>query len=295
MTTFDVQENDETIGSLMRIPSVGYVFSYDESYIKNGGHELCVTMPLDQVCYFYEELPPYFTNVLSEGWLNAVQNEHVNRCFLSEDVKNLGVVAHFGQSCFGALTFRKRIEDAVKRKDEGPRLEADDDFAVLAEAVGCGEHAMIPGAYPKVLAVASETEPDAFRIARVGEDSTHIAKLFHKEARLMGVLGNEYVATQIVSHLLPDDEVCELFFAKLEGAEDKALMIKRFDRGPAGERLPFYEFNQLLGKANIEKYDGSYSEMAIIFMNMPVRTVKTASNAHWVMCGNYSAACWWIC
>ncbi len=69
--------------------------------------------------------------------------------------------------------------------------------------------------------------------------------------------------------MLPGDDVAELEIGILEGFTEPALLIKRFDRGPEGQRLHVEEFNQLLGKPTSAKYDGAHKDMADFIRETP--------------------------
>lgn len=254
---FDVFEGDTQIGYLGRWGQASYVFKYHSSYIARSGHELCMTMPVRSAPYVSEKLHPFFTNYISEGWLHDAQKKHLEGN-LSPITKTADMMAQFG-SCFGALEFRRRshVHSVIEQHDD---IEADGDYCLLENKILEAEKAMIPGAQPKVLVVATEN-PDVFCLASEQQTSTHIAKL-PDIRKFVGVIDNEMMATRLVKHLLPDDQVCEMQFGKIEGVAEKVLIIKRFDRTNDGGRLPFYEFNQLLGKSSDEKYSGSYGEMA---------------------------------
>lgn len=67
--------------------------------------------------------------------------------------------------------------------------------------------------------------------------------------------------------LLPNDTVVELKVGEVQGFDEQALIIKRFDRNDQGERLHFEEFNQLLNLKSQAKYNGAYKDMADFIYN----------------------------
>ncbi len=249
-----IYENSAYIGILVR-SAKGYLFKYSPDY---SGHGLSASLPKNNRRFASAELHPFFTNYISEGWYQETQKKHIDGTF-SPTTKTLDLMALFG-NCFGAIRFELVSPDKSSRAAHfSPNPQSE--FKEIEPKVGQSEEAMIPGAQPKFLAVESEI-PGHFRIASRGEISTHIAKITHRDYRFHKVLYNELLATKITEHLLPEDSTADLRLAPVEGVAEKSLVIKRFDRKPDGKKIPFYEFNQLLGKTTDEKYKGSYAEMA---------------------------------
>lgn len=256
--SFKVVENEVLIGRLTRFSDATYVFEYNDDYVKKGGHELCVTMPMDRGPIKTFEIHPFFQNYVSEGWLKKVQEQNLETN-ISPRTKTSDLIVRFGL-CFGALQVlpEQELEHAGHHHY---RLVVEENHWSIAQKINSAEPAMIPGAQPKVLVVET-AEQGVFRLAAEFQTSTHIAKLTHEKASMRGILENELLATKLVKVLLPEDEVCDVRLGVVEGVKDKALLIKRFDRDEKGQRTPFYEFSQLLSKSLDQKYDGCYSEMA---------------------------------
>jgi len=139
----------------------------------------------------------------------------------------------FGQDCAGAVS----VVDPAPVKE--PTLETDDSTAAAA----LGSRGSLSGVQPKLLAVK---DGDKYRPARRGETSRFIAKL--PSGALRDIVENEYLTTIAVGALLPDDSTVEAKIARIEGVQNRALLVKRFDRLPSGARIHFEEFNQLLGR-----------------------------------------------
>lgn len=246
---FDVWECDRRIGTLSRSDSHDYDFDYDPLYLAQGGHELCVTMPALPSTYTSKGLHPFFKNTISEGWLEEVQKTFAGGQ-ISPETQLADLIAYYGKNCIGGLSFTLRQHFSPEPRD------ILSDF----ESKIANKKAMLPGAHPKAL--VTQDADGAFHIANNDERSTHIAKLPRSEKLFQSMLNNEFLTTQIVAALLPEDKVCDLSIVRLEEIDQDALLIKRFDRTPEGNKMPFYEFNQLLGKDPEEKYDGSYRQMA---------------------------------
>lgn len=52
----------------------GYSFQYAEDYLKNG-IPIAYTLPLRSTAYEGKRLPPFFDNLVSEGWLKRQQSQ----------------------------------------------------------------------------------------------------------------------------------------------------------------------------------------------------------------------------
>ena len=69
---------------------------------------------------------------------------------------------------------------------------------------------------------------------------------------------------------MPDDQTVEAVIAPLRGVQERALLVRRFDRLPSGARIHFEEFNQLLGRrSGDDKYDAAYEDMAAFIRQTP--------------------------
>ncbi len=246
---FSVWEGETKVGYLCRYEPCRYEFRYDTDYIEKGGHELCVTMPLSAKTYEHNTLHPFFANFVSEGWLEEIQKIYTGGR-VSPLTHSADVIAQYGRNCIGAFSI-------IPGQHFSPHPE--DVFSEF-ERAALEQNALMPGVHPKVLAI--EGQDAVFQIADGGRDGTHIAKLQRPERIFRNILHNEYLATRVVAALLPEDRVCDVKLGRLKDYESEALFIRRFDRDERGGKIPFYEFNQLLGKAPEEKYDGSYRQMA---------------------------------
>jgi serine/threonine-protein kinase HipA len=198
-------------------------------------------------------LPPFFDNLVSEGWLEQAQTRLLGR----REVTRFELLLAFGFDCAGAVS----IIDPEPSALSDAMLDLDDpkEMAVLTS------RASLSGVQPKLAIVE---EGGFYRPARVNEPSTHIAKF--PSANHPDLTLNEYLTTRAFKALLPDDAVVDLGIAEVKGLGEPALMIKRFDRAPqknGGGRLHFEEFNQLLGRSSRTKYDGAHKDMADFILN----------------------------
>jgi serine/threonine-protein kinase HipA len=229
-------------------------FTYDSQYLDVGSRPVSLTLPFTSEPQVYEgRLHPFFDNLLAEGRRAAVQAR-----WLGVPVEDrFARLLAFGGDCIGAVTVR----DPRPRNATGELPEAAEDIAALAS------RASISGVQPKLLAVKAAS---GFRPVRQGELSTHIAKL--PSGNLAEVIELEHLSTEAARVLLPDDEIVETEIAPLEGIAQRCLMIRRFDRVTGNGEISkrhFEEFNQILGRASEEKYQGAHFDMAGVMRENP--------------------------
>jgi serine/threonine-protein kinase HipA len=232
-------------GELRQEPGGRCVFIYDSTYLEAGHPSIAFTLPRQALPHICEQgLHPFFDNLVAEGWLRNAQA----RALKVNPDNRFALLLAFGHDCAGAVSV---IDPAPATE---PSIDPGDPTAMAALA----SRASLSGVQPKLLAVK---EGRSYRPARRDETSAFIAKL--PSGALRDVVENEYLTTVACRALLPDDEIAESEVAKLEGVNEQALLVKRFDRLPSGAKRHFEEFNQLLGKrSGDDKYDASYDDMA---------------------------------
>ena len=169
--------------------------------------------------------------------------------------KRFALLLGFGHDLAGAVS----IEDPEPQ--DRSQLDHSDD-ATIAALLG---RASLSGVQRKLLVVG---DGKAFRPVGPNEISTHIAKL--ASGNLASLLELEYLTTQAVRALLPDDDIVEMHITHVPAVKEDALIISRFDRTPTGKRIHFEEFNQLLGKySGDDKYQGAYETMGQFILRTP--------------------------
>ncbi|GGE57714.1 hypothetical protein GCM10011533_07770 [Streptosporangium jomthongense] len=62
-----------TVAGILERKGVTVWFQYDKNYLTLGQPALSKSLPLRKEAYEYEGLPPYFSGLVSEGWLKRVQ------------------------------------------------------------------------------------------------------------------------------------------------------------------------------------------------------------------------------
>src|SRR5690606_1745442 len=130
----------------------------------------------------------------------------------------------FGQDCAGAVSVM----------DPEPSKLSDDlmDLSDPKQAAALTGRASLSGVQAKLAAVLRNGKISP---AQVGELSTHIIKFpSHKHHDLVM---NEFLTTQAVKALLPDDDVVDLKIGEVSGVSEPVLIIKRFDRDVNKQRI----------------------------------------------------------
>jgi len=239
-------------GELRQEPGGRCVFTYDRSYLDARSPAIAFTLPKRAEPYLSESgLHPFFDNLVAEGWLRNAQA----RALKIEADNRFALLLAFGHDCAGAVSII----------DPAPVREPSVDFDDPVTAAALTSRGSLSGVQPKLLAVR---EGRGYRPATRDEISTHIAKL--PSGALRDLVENEFLTTQAVRTLLPDDDVVAVAIAPVKGVQERALLVPRFDRRPSGAKIHFEEFNQLLGRrSGDEKYDAAYEDMGLFIRNTP--------------------------
>lgn len=258
-----VYYDDRYAGELRQEPGGRYVFTYDPTYLEAKRPAVAFTLPLRAEPHISEwGLHPFFDNLVAEGWLRNAQA----RALKVDPGNRFALLLAFGHDCAGAVSV---IDPAPLGE---PMIAMGDPMAVAALT----SRASLSGIQPKLLTVRDGRH---YRPARRDETSTHIAKL--PSGTLRDIVQNEYLTTLACHALLPGDDIVEPVIGKVEGIEEQALIVQRFDRLRSGAKRHFEEFNQLLGKrSGDDKYDASYDDMARFVLTTPGCTPVDA----WKLC-----------
>jgi serine/threonine-protein kinase HipA len=86
--------------------SVHIIFQYEEDYISSGS-PIGYYFPLTTAPFEWNELPPFFENLASEGWLRKVQCEKYD--IAHEDT--FGLLLANGKELIGALSITPHVRD----------------------------------------------------------------------------------------------------------------------------------------------------------------------------------------
>lgn len=240
-----VYYKNDFAGYLREEPGDRVTFTYDESYLNAGLPAIAYTLPLQSSAHTNPHgLHPFFDNLVSEGWLEQAQTRLLGRRIVSR----FELLLAFGFDCAGAVS--------VVDPDPSDLSKAMLDVSDAREMATLTSRASLSGVQPKL---ALRLHEGRYYPTRINELSTHIAKFpspGHEDLVI-----NEYLTTRALRALLPDDDCVELDIQEIQGLNERALVVKRFDRD-GSNRFHFEEFNQLLGLPSRSKYHGAYRDMS---------------------------------
>lgn len=238
-------------GVLRQEPGERVSFTYDASYMGASHPAIAHTLPRRPEPYISQSgLPPFFDNLVAEGWLAEAQTRLLGK----RRAARFELLLAFGQDCAGAVS----VVDPEPQEREIIPPNDPMDIAVMAG------RASLSGIQPKL---ALTKRDGKLYPARTDELSTYIAKFpspHHDD-----LVTNEYLTTLALRALLPNDEIVDVRMGAVEGIDNPALIIKRFDRTDGEQRIHFEEYNQLLANPSEAKYDGSHKSMADFIRQTP--------------------------
>lgn len=239
-------------GQLVEEPNGRCLFTYDKEYIDFENPTIALSFPLERTPFISESgLHPFFDNLVAEGWLQNAQA----RSLKVNSNNRFALLLGFGFDLAGAVSIRD------PRPKNHEILNHDDDVTAAA----LRSRASLSGIQRKLLVLK---EKGVYRPVQGNELSTHIAKLPSNNHR--DLIELEYLTTEAVRKLLPNDQIVNMELTSIAGISEKALIIERFDRTLSGKRIHFEEFNQLLGHySGDDKYKGSYEDLGFFICNTP--------------------------
>jgi len=243
---------NEIAGRLEETARGGTRFIYHENWQTPIG----CSLPVRQREHEWNDgLHPFFQHLGAEGWLRERQARVAH--IAEED--DFGLLLRYGADCIGAVGVLP---------DDGA------DIAVLPDALAAGATPgrTVSGVQRKLLVVLNEAA-QIFEPAASTGPAPFIAK-FNSE-RPEAIVRNEYLSLRWMAALLGADEVTAFALGRVAGYDEGALVVTRFDRTQAGEKLRAEDFAQILNKPRgIDfggKYDASYEQVAEIVRNYSAR------------------------
>jgi serine/threonine-protein kinase HipA len=243
---------DRFAGILREEAGYGSSFAYDLNYLSDHANvPISYSLPFQEEPHIYlNGLLPFFDNLVAEGWVELAQSRILGK----RTASRLELLLAFGFDCIGAIS----IFDPEPAEVFDELLDVSDqkEMALLTS------RASLSGIQPKL---AVREKDGKYYPTKVRELSTHIAK-FPSQGHL-DLMENEYLTTLAIHALLRREQIVEMKIGMVEGINDEALIITRFDRRekPGSkdiERIHFEEFNQLLGIGSKGKYSGQYRDLA---------------------------------
>lgn len=272
-----VYYNNSIAGHLTKIKkhnSVLFTFVYLREYvISDQTLPLSLNLPKNYDVYSFEHnLPPFFDNLVSEGWLRENQAKALD----IQDFKNsdkFNILSYFGYDLIGSVSIRQDQNDDklyVPCFDYKVRSLSDSQnfYFFLGSRVSIKSNSTISGVQKKVLV---KKKNDQFLLTNVNELSTHFAKL--ESDIFPDLIDLEYLSTRVMEILLPNDNIQNVEISFIDQLMEKALIVERFDRYYSHEnakRKHFEEFSQLFNKLSEDKYDFSYDEMGFFLRTCPL-------------------------
>ena len=213
-----------------------------------------LTMPVVREHYAsaYRSLHPIFDMNLPEGALAERLRKEFSKVIPHFDA--LAMLKIVGQSQIGRLRFAAPADKVLDMPAENlSDLLAHDGAEGLFESLlkRYAVHSGISGAMPKVLLRSSGRSEDLSRITHRG--ATHIVKAWTDEHPHLAE--NEFFCMRAALHA--GLEVPQFELSK----GGRFLVIERFDLSEQGY-LGFEDFCVLNGKTALQKYDGSYENVA---------------------------------
>lgn len=239
-----VYYQDTFVGYLRQEVGKRISFTYDASYIEQCLPAIAYHLPLRPEPFLSHTLPPFFDNLVAEGWLEKAQSRLLNQRHASR----FELLLAFGYDCAGAVS----VIDPEPASFSEAMLDHTDpkEMAILTH------RASLSGVQAKLSLVKRNNQ---FFPSTFNELSTHIAKFASDEQN--NVIFNEYLSLCAFKALLPNDSVVQAHIGCVVGFSSPVLIIKRFDRAE-GKRIHFEEFNSLLNQSSVMKYEGAHKDMA---------------------------------
>ena len=233
-------------GSLREIPEGGTVFEYDPQFPE----DIACALPRAHDSHNWPAgLHPFFEHLGPEGWLRNRQARTAD--IAAED--DFGILLAFGADCIGAVSVHA---------PEQPPVSADRGHLDELTAAAVAGKRTISGVQPKLLVAKVAA---GFMPAAAAGPAPYIAKFPGED--LPNIVANETLALKAARLLLGRDQVVEAAPAAIEGIPRPALVVRRFDRTPEGDKLRLEDFAQILSKPQgrdfLGKYDAGFEDIGV--------------------------------
>ncbi|MCH8998581.1 MAG: HipA domain-containing protein [Proteobacteria bacterium] len=228
---------DRRAGTLRETPEGGTVFEYDPQF----SEDIACALPRAHDSHTWPVgLHPVFEHLGPEGWLRHRQARAAEIAI--ED--DFGILLAYGADCIGAISVHAPGE---------PPASADEKHLDELTAAAVEGKRTISGVQPKLLVAKGAA---GFIPAGATGPAPYIAKFPSDD--LPGIVANEALALKAARLLLGRDQVVAAEPAVVEGIPRPALIVRRFDRTPEGEKLRLEDFAQILSKPRRRDFSGKY-------------------------------------
>ena len=267
VASLQVRLHGTQIGTLTRLPSDQNLFNFDTAYVDNASRPtLSLSFKdafgalLTDVLHTQTRLSPFFSNLLPEGSLR----DYLAQRAQVKPQREFFLAWVLGRDLPGALQIVPEDAESLPREtrdtDESPTDEGPvNDNKILRFSLA--------GVQLKFSAVKKATA--GLTVPADGVGGSWIVKL--PSEKFGGVPENEFAMMTLAGlvgidvpeiQLLPVSQISGLP-SGIELMGDTAFAIKRFDRGPNGERVHIEDFAQVFGVYPERKYErASYRNLA---------------------------------
>lgn len=259
--SLDVLLNDLKVGTIVRTPGDFNAFSFDEAYRATGGFPVLSLSFRAATGGLRKDpkplagtLPAFFANLLPEDKLReAMEKHHAGNVRPGND---FDLLAALGGDLPGAV-----------------RVLPSDGTTTVTEDVGKSKakaRFSLAGVQMKLSVMKNTGKGGGLTLPLGDGQGQYIAKF--PSTAFPGVSENEFANLALAAAIgmdVPERELVEK--SDFEGipeefdtlSDGKVLLVKRFDRGPAGERIHIEDFAQVFGVYPTRKYEGAaYHDIA---------------------------------
>lgn len=240
-------------GTLEETAGGGTRFTYTAGSLQQIG----CALPIDRREHEWGDgLHPFFQHIAPEGWLR----ENQARAAQIEDQDDFGLLLRYGADCIGAVSVLP-VDDAALGSTPAP-----------GSGASAAPSRTISGVQRKSLVIKDGA---AYRSAPPTGPAPFIAKFNSHDERVGSIVRNEALTLRWSAIVLGSKDVNEFTIARVEDLGESALIVTRFDRTEAGEKLRLEDFAQILAKPRRRdfggKYDASYEEAASVIATHSAR------------------------
>jgi serine/threonine-protein kinase HipA len=99
MLTAKVFFYGEPVGLLSRTDDKKYTFEYSKAYLEGPGSPISFSLPLQEEPFISGCLHPFFSGLVSEGWLRKMQSKHQR----IDEKDEFSLLIHNGKDLSGAI------------------------------------------------------------------------------------------------------------------------------------------------------------------------------------------------
>lgn len=268
--SLDVFLNALKVGTIVRTPGDFNAFSFDEAYRATGGFPVLSLSFRAATGGLRKDprpvsgaVPTFFANLLPEDKLReAMEKHHAGAVRAGNDFDLLAALGADLPGAVRVLPSDGATEALQDRTRETPKAR----FSLA-------------GVQMKLSVMKNSGKGGGLTLPLDDSQGRYIAKF--PSTAFPGVSENEFANLALAAAIGMDVPECELVEkSDFEGipadfdalSEEKVLLIRRFDRGPQGERIHIEDFAQVFGVYPSRKYEGAaYHDIAAV-LNTAVST-----------------------